>query len=112
MYSNHYIFCVYAFRSEINPTDLYSIYEYLVGTLFPTVIESEVSDGGAVLRNAFAQDSSHHGAFVTGPATASQVTPNVYIFNDETCVKYQLIVYRAERSTLCMFIEGRRSRRA
>lgn len=96
-------------RSEVNPTDLYSIYEYLVGTLFPTVIESEVNDGGTILRNAFAQDSSHHSAFVTGPGTAMPVAPNVYIFNDDTCVKYQLIVYRAERSTLCMFIEGNRS---
>lgn len=98
--------------SEINPTDLYSIYEYLVGILFPTVIESEVSNGGTVLRNAFGLDSSPHGAFVTGPATTHPVAPNVYIFNNETCVKYQLIVYRAERSTLCMFIEGKRSRRA
>lgn len=74
------------------------------------VIESEVSDGGAVLRNAFAKDSSHHGAFVTGPGTDLPVAPYVFIFNNDTCVKYQLIVYRAERSTLCMFIEGKRSR--
>lgn len=109
--------CIFLFNeqlvwSEINPTDLYSIYEYLIGSLFPKITQNTL--GGVSLSrqssivSLSSVDTSHYGSFVTGPDKFPNTftVPKVNIFNDGKSVTYKLVIYQALSATLCMFLEG------
>lgn len=96
-------------RSGINPNDLYSIYEYLTGLLFPKCSAEDVR-GGSLTRNYSNGLDTQFGAFLAGPTTQSdncKKPPTVYICNDGQCVVYKMIVYNALSGTLCLFVKGK-----
>lgn len=90
------------------------IYQYLVGTLLPANIETELQ-GGSMPRNSAAPFSSlYHGRFITGPTNLkSGKTPSLgkvpvaFLFSSGQPEKYHLVVYRALSASLCMFIKGK-----
>lgn len=105
-----FIFLI-ANRSSINPTDLLSIYEYLTDSLFPQSSQNELRGGSLSRSTSRSIDlSSQHGSFVTGPLALSddfKATPKVYIFNENVCEVFQIIVYTAFGASLCLFVQGK-----
>lgn len=96
------------FRSGINASNLFSIYEYLIGTLFPKISQTELQ-GGSIPKN-YSMSTSHYGSFVTGPGNYENCikVPKVYIYNEDGHYQtYYLVVYRALSATLCLFVEGK-----
>lgn len=60
-----YDYCKH-FRSGLEPNDMKIVYQYLVGTLLPVNMESELQ-GGSMPRNLSSPFASlHHGRFITG----------------------------------------------
>lgn len=100
------------YRSGINPSDLYSIYEYLANTLFPRSTEDDLRGGSLTRsqRNSYANClDSHYGAYLTGPEHFSdncKPAPLVYIYNADQCQTYRMIVYSALSAAMCLFVEG------
>lgn len=98
-------------RSGIGPTDLYSIYEYMISTVFPKSTEDDLR-GGSLTRSQRSYSNcldSHYGAYLLGPESFSdncQNAPLVYIFNEGQCQTYYMIVYSALSAALCLFVEG------
>lgn len=95
-------------RSEINPNDLYSIYEYLTGSLFPKCTIDDHSSG-SLTRNYSNGLDCQYGAYLAGPSTRSdncKKPPTVYITNNGQCQTYKMIVYNALSGTLCLFVNG------
>lgn len=101
------------FRSGINPSDLYSIYEYLTGLLFPKC-SAEDARGGSLTRNYSNGLDTQFGAYLAGPTTQSdncKKPPTVYICNDGRCQVYKMIVYNALSGTLCLFVKGNNNKK-
>lgn len=102
-------------RSGINPSDLYSIYEYLASTLFPRSAEDDLRGGSLTRsqRNSYANClDSHYGAYLTGPEHFSdncRPAPLVYIYNADRCQLYRMIVYSALSAAMCLFVGGESS---
>lgn len=100
-------------RSGINPSDLYSIYEYLANTLFPRSTEDDLRGGSLTRsqRSSYANClDSHYGAYLTGPEHFSdncKPAPLVYIYNADRCQLYRMIVYSALSAAMCLFVEGK-----
>ena len=109
--------CIFLYNEQliwsgINPSDLYSIYEYLTGTLFPKTWQMELQ-GGSMTRSfssSFDGTSSHYGQYLIGPDAVAEhwkKPPKLYIFNEGKCETYYMIVYSALSATLCLFVEGK-----
>lgn len=103
LYNDHLIW------SGIEPSDMQIVYQYLIGTLLPANIETELQ-GGSMPRNApFA--ALRHGRFITGPSnlklakTVGKV-PKVYLFSSGKPEEYYLVVYRALSASVCLFIKN------
>lgn len=98
-------------RSGIEPNDMQIIYQYLIGTLLPAHMETELQ-GGSIPRNPLSPFASlHYGRFVTGPSnlkTAGSVgkVPKIFLNNETNPSVFYFIVYRALSSTVCLFIDG------
>lgn len=95
-------------RSGINPNDLYSIYEYLTGLLFPKCTADDTR-GGSLTRNYSNGLDAQFGAYLAGPTNKSdncKKPPTVYICNNGQCQVYRMIVYNALSGTLCLFVES------
>lgn len=99
------------YRSGINPNDLYSIYEYLTGLLFPKGAANDLR-GGSLTRNYSNGLDSQYGAYLTGPASQNdncKRPPIVFICNDGQIQTYRMIVYNALSGTLCMFVQDKKT---
>lgn len=97
------------YRSGINPSDLYSIYEYLTGLLFPKC-SAEDTRSGSLTRNYSNGLDAQFGAYLAGPTNQSdncKKPPTVYICNNGQCQVYKMIVYNALSGTLCLFVKGK-----
>lgn len=88
------------------------IYQYLIGTLLPANIETELQ-GGSMPRNSSSPFAAlRHGRFITGPSnlklakTVGKV-PKVYLFSSGKPEEYYLVVYRALSASVCLFIKSR-----
>lgn len=87
------------------------IYQYLIGTLLPANIETELQ-GGSMPRNSSTPFVNlHHGRFITGPTnlkTAKNigVVPTVFLYAENVPSSYYMVVYRALSASVCIFIEG------
>lgn len=96
----------------IEPEDMQVIYRYLVTSLLPAHLETELQGGSMPRHPTSPFSSSHYGRFVTGPPNLQDASgnswkvPKVYINNDTIPELYHLVVYRALSATVCMFIEG------
>ncbi|XP_055376697.1 vacuolar fusion protein CCZ1 homolog [Condylostylus longicornis] len=104
--------CVFLYNDQliwsgINSSDLYSVHEYLVGSLFPKAFESEIQ--GGPIRRSYSIDCGHYGTFLTGPENFddSIKAPKIYITQNEELKCFYLIVYRALNGTLCILIDGK-----
>lgn len=111
LYNVHiFLKCKYCLlnRSGINPSDLYSIYEYLTGLLFPKC-SADDARGGSLTRNYSNGLDAQYGAYLAGPINQSdncKKPPTVYISNNRECQVYKMIVYNALSGTLCLFVKG------
>ncbi|XP_066998066.2 vacuolar fusion protein CCZ1 homolog [Anabrus simplex] len=97
--------------SGIEPGDMQVVYRYLVTSLLPAHMETELQ-GGSMPRHPTSYSSSHYGRFVTGPANLQDVAanvgkvPKVFINNLTSPEVYHLVVYRALSATVCLFVDG------
>lgn len=89
-----------------------TVYHYLVSTLLPAHMETELQ-GGSMPRNNPSpfQIHSHHGRYITGPTNLKDSksigkVPKVYINNETKPATYHLVVYRMLSASVCLFIEG------
>ncbi|CAH0547952.1 unnamed protein product [Brassicogethes aeneus] len=104
LYNDHLIW------SGIEPSDMKIAYQYLIGTLLPANMETELQ-GGSMPRNSGSPFAAlHHGRFITGPTnlkTAKTVgkVPKIYLFGGKTPCTYRLAVYRALSASVCLFIK-------
>lgn len=98
--------------SGLEPEDMQVVYRYLVTSLLPAHLETELQGGSMPRHPTSPFSSSHYGRFVTGPTNLQDPSgnigkvPKVYINNDVSPELYHLVVYRALSATVCMFIEG------
>ncbi|KAF5296062.1 hypothetical protein FQA39_LY12684 [Lamprigera yunnana] len=97
--------------SGIEPDDSQVIYKYLISTLLPANMETELQ-GGSIPRNPSSPFSAlHYGRFITGPAnlkTTDSVgkVPKVFLNNGKDATVYYFIVYRALNASICLFINS------
>lgn len=88
------------------------IYQYLVGTLLPANMETELQ-GGSIPRKASSPFTTLlHGRYITGPVDLKSSksplkVPKVFFFSSGKPVVYYLVVYRALSASVCLFIEGK-----
>lgn len=89
------------FRSEINPTDMYSVFEYLVNVILPKTLKNSRSHSNGDV-------GSDSGVFVTGPAKFIDCTavPTVHIFNGDNCERLHFVLYKIGLSVFGMFFDG------
>ncbi|KAJ4444927.1 hypothetical protein ANN_06726 [Periplaneta americana] len=98
--------------SGLEPEDMQVVYRYLVTSLLPAHLETELQGGSMPRHPTSPFSSTHYGRFVTGPANLQDTSghigkvPKVYINNDLAPELYHLVVYRSLSATVCMFIEG------
>ncbi|KAJ8929431.1 hypothetical protein NQ314_017880 [Rhamnusium bicolor] len=98
------------YMSGIEPNDMQVVYQYLVGTLLPANIETELQ-GGSMPRNSPSPFAVlRHGRFITGPSNLKLAktigkVPKVYLFSGEKPEEYHLVVYRALSASVCLFIK-------
>lgn len=98
--------------SGLEAEDMQVIYRYLVTSLLPAHLETELQGGSMPRHPTSPFSSSHYGRFVTGPPNLQDASgnigkvPKVHINNDMTPELYHLVVYRALSATVCLFIEG------
>lgn len=86
------------------------IYQYLVGTLLPANMETELQ-GGSMPRNTSSPFAAlHHGRFIIGPTNLKNAKTigkfKVYLFALGKPITYYLVVYRALSASVCLFING------
>nr|CAD7459448.1 unnamed protein product [Timema tahoe] len=98
--------------SGLEPEDMQVVYRYLVTSLLPAHMETELQGGSMPRHSNSPFSSTHYGRFVTGPLNlqdscgSTGKVPKVHI-NNLTCPEsYHLIVYRALSATLCLFVDG------
>ncbi|KAK5639874.1 hypothetical protein RI129_010685 [Pyrocoelia pectoralis] len=97
--------------SGIEPDDTQIIYQYLIGTLLPANIETELQ-GGSIPRNPSSPFASlHYGRFITGPLNLKTTNtigkvPKIFLNNEANPAVYYFIVYRALNATICLFVNG------
>lgn len=97
--------------SGIEPDDTQIIYQYLIGTLLPANIETELQ-GGSIPRNPSSPFASlHYGRFITGPLNLKTTNtigkvPKIYLNNEANPAVYYFIVYRALNASICLFVNG------
>lgn len=96
--------------SGINPTDLLSLYEHLCETVFYQNAENELRGGSLGRGSTRNLDlSSQHGTFLTGPLALQdefKIAPKVFIFNENICEIFQLLVYSAFGASIGLFVKG------
>lgn len=96
-------------RSGISPINLYSIYEYLTGLLFPKCAADDTRNGSLTRIYSNGLDAQF-GAYLTGPTNQSDnciKPPTVYICDNDQTQVYKMIVYNALSGTLCLFVKGK-----
>ncbi|XP_059620060.1 vacuolar fusion protein CCZ1 homolog [Phlebotomus argentipes] len=118
--------CIFLYNEQIvwsgiNPRDLYCIYEYLSGTIFPKMLQSDLQ-GGSVSRN---YALSQRGNFLTGGSgqdvtkppriflysseETPQKSPKMYLHDSESGSNeksgYFLVIYRAFGAIICLFVD-------
>lgn len=98
--------------SGVEPVDMQTIYYYLIGTLLPAHMETELH-GGSMPRNNQSPFSVHYGRFITGPSNLKDSNigkvPKIYINNDtKKSAAYHLVVYRSLSASICLFIDGQK----
>lgn len=100
--------------SGLEPEDMQVVYNYLVSTLLPAHLETELH-GGSMPRNSPSPfTSSHYGKFVTGPSSINEPIgigklPKVFINYSSKPVSLYLVVYRALSATICLFVDSKTS---
>jgi hypothetical protein len=103
LYNDHLIW------SGLEPKDMKIVYQYLIGTLLPANMETELQ-GGSMPRNSISPFAAlHHGRFITGPTNLKQAksvgkVPKVFLFSSGKPTTYHLVVYRALSASICLFL--------
>lgn len=104
LYNDHLIW------SGLEPEDMKIVYQYIVNTLLPATMETELQ-GGSMPRNSSPFAALHHGRFVTSPGnikTAKKLEKmtKVHLYASGKAVTYYLVVYRALSASVCLFMKG------
>lgn len=90
-----------------------TVYHYLVSTLLPAHMETELQGGSMPRTNTSPfQMYIPHGRYIIGPSNLKDSSsigkiPKVYINNDTKPSTYHLVVYRTLSATVCLFIDGK-----
>lgn len=91
------------------------VYQYLISTVLPANMENELQ-GGSMPRNSSSPFAAlHHGRFITGPTnlklakTVGKI-PKVYLYGNNSETTYYFVIYRALSATVCMFINGNKTK--
>lgn len=98
--------------SGLEAEDMQVIYRYLVTSLLPAHLETELQGGSMPRHPTSPFSTSHYGRFVTGPPNLQDASgnigkvPKVHITSDMTPELTHLVVYRALSATVCLFIQG------
>ncbi|XP_048575967.1 vacuolar fusion protein CCZ1 homolog isoform X2 [Nematostella vectensis] len=96
--------------SGLEQEDMRILYKYLVTSLFPATIDSELADrssqGYVVI-----QPKSHHGRFVTGPPDLKDIPtprkpPRIFVNTDTEQEELLLICYKALDATICLLVSA------
>ncbi|XP_034251405.1 vacuolar fusion protein CCZ1 homolog isoform X1 [Thrips palmi] len=95
--------------SGLEPDDMQAMYRYLITSLLPAQMETELQ-GGPMPRQSAAFSALHFGSrFVSGPSNLQGddvgKIPKVYLKNDDGPVICHLVIYRALNATVCLFID-------
>lgn len=97
--------------SKICPTDLYSVHEYLITTVFPKATHSDLSGGSIAHSTSVSFEHNQNGSFITGPEGTqhpnSTKPPKVYITYNSELVCVALVIYRVMNATICLFVDGK-----
>lgn len=106
--SNYY----YYSRSGVKPDDMQIVYQYLIGTLLPANMETELQGGSMPRKPSSPFPTLHHGRFITGPVDLKSSksplkVPKVFFFSDNKPTIYHMVVYRALSASVCLFIDGK-----
>lgn len=104
LYNDHMIW------SGIEPSNMQIVYQYLIKTLLPAHLGSELLCGSMPRNQPSPFAALHHGRFITGPENLKTSTsigkiPRVHLYSDTDCTIYHLVVYRALSASVCLFIE-------
>lgn len=104
--------------SELNPDDMFAVYEYLTQHVFPHTVRSIARSPTAVSGvGAGSGCTDHYGAFVTAPAKFqnSVAIPRVHVYNSASdadanaeapsCEVFDLVVYRSGGTAIGMFFD-------
>lgn len=88
------------------------IYQYLISTLLPANIETELQGGSIPRKPSSPFAALHHGRFITGPvdlksSSSSLKVPKVFFFSSGNTTAYYMVVYRALSASICLFIDGK-----
>lgn len=100
---------MYVIRSGLEPSQMQSIYQYLIETILPGNIDTDQQ--GILLRTSpFA--GLPQGRFLTGPTNLKLAktigdVPKVHLFTFDTPEEYHFVVYRVLSATVCLFIKGK-----
>ncbi|GAB0096920.1 CCZ1 [Sergentomyia squamirostris] len=120
--------CIFLYNEQLvwsglNPRDLYCVYEYLGGTVFPKMLHSDLQ-GGSVSRNYML---SQRGNYLTGGSGQDAIKPpRVFLYSTDKTPKnspkmyfydsegvstsksgYHLVIYRAFGAIICLFIHDK-----
>lgn len=94
--------------SGLEPDDMQVMYRYLISSLLPAQMETELQ-GGSMPRQSASFSALHYGRFAYGPSNLQNADigkiPKVYLRNDAGPVICHLVIYRALSATVCLFID-------
>ncbi|KAJ8974137.1 hypothetical protein NQ317_004503 [Molorchus minor] len=89
-----------AYLSGIEPDDMKFVYQYLIGTLLPANMETELQGGSMPRNSASPFTVLRNGRFITGPSNLKLAktigkVPKMFLFSGGKQEEYHLVVYRA-----------------
>lgn len=94
--------------SGLEPDDMQVLYRYLVSSLLPAQMESELQ-GGPIPRQSNSFSALHYGRFASGPTNLQNADigkiPKVHLKSSSGSVVCHLVIYRALSATVCMLID-------
>lgn len=96
--------------SGLDQEDIQILYRFLIFTLIPSFMESELQLGSLSPTRISSASGQHFGRFMTGPVVVNEeVTigkiPRIYI-NVDCSSEYHLLVYRALSATVCLLVDA------
>lgn len=113
----------YLIWTGLEPDVFQSVYQFMIQTLLPAHVETELQIGNNSSNNIMSrhstgfftphsQQSQHYCRFVTGPANFDdlemrQKVPKIYLENKNQLDEYYLLVYRGFSTSIVLFLDSK-----